>query len=208
MPHDPLALADWRRRVAEMYAKVRTQSRTNPKAAWLEYRAARESLLRSHPQTPLNAQQRAAFSELSYFEYDPEWRRLGRVLPDDSGEVRQLDLGPDGRFEYRSIASIRFDTPLGAGQLRLYWVAGYGGGLFLPFLDATSGSTTYRGGRYLLDGIKGADLGMQGDQLILDFNFAFNPSCAYDERWICPLPEADNRLPLEVPVGEKDFSSS
>lgn len=206
MPDDPLSLADWRRKIAELYASVRTQARMDPKAAWLEYRAAREALFRNHPQTPLNAQQVKAFSELPYFDYDPNWRLLARIHPDESGELRKIDLGPDGIFAYRPFASISFDGPQGAGRLRLYWVEGYGGGLFLPFLDGTSGSSTYPGGRYLLDGIKGADLGMQGDRLILDFNFAYNPSCAYDERWVCPLPDADNRLPFEVPAGERDFA--
>lgn len=206
MPEDPLSLADWRRKVAELYASVRAQAQADPKAAWLEFRAARESLFRMHPQTPLNARQAKAFSELHYFDYDPNWRLLAQVHPDKSGELRKIDLGPDGMFAYRPFASIRFECPRGAGELRLYWVAGYGGGLFLPFLDGTSGRSTYRGGRYLLDGIKGADLGQQGDHLVLDFNFAYNPSCAYDERWVCPLPESANRLPFEVPAGEKDFA--
>jgi len=89
------------------------------------------------------------------------------------------------------------------GELVVYWIAGYGGGVFLPFADATSGKETYGGGRYLLDGIKGADLGMKGDKIVLDFNFAYNPSCAYSPRWSCPLAPPHNRLRSPVRGGEK-----
>jgi hypothetical protein len=90
------------------------------------------------------------------------------------------------------------------GELTLYWLTGYGGGVFLPFLDATSGKETYGGGRYLLDTIKSADHGTLADgRTILDFNFAYNPSCYYSPRWICPLSPRSNRLPAPVRGGEK-----
>jgi uncharacterized protein (DUF1684 family) len=206
-PSDPLGLADWRRRVAELYAAVRARAQVDPRSAWLEYRSARDSLFRSHPQTPLSERQVQEFAALPYFDYDPAWRLQGSVLPHDEGEVRQVDLGEDGLITYRAIGAARFDAPHGTAELQLYWVEGYGGGLFMPFLDRTNGISTYGGGRYLLDGIKGADLGTDEDQLILDFNFAYNPSCVYNERWVCPLPDPVNRLPFEVPVGEKDFTS-
>jgi uncharacterized protein (DUF1684 family) len=82
-------------------------------------------------------------------------------------------------------------------------MAGYGGGTFLPFADATSGRETYGAGRYLLDTIKGADLGHQRDRVILDFNFAYFPSCAYSPRYICPLAPAGNRLPQPIRAGER-----
>ena len=85
----------------------------------------------------------------------------------------------------------------------MYWLEGYGGGLWLPFSDATSGAETYGGGRYLYDTIKGADLGISGADIVLDFNFAYNPSCAYDERWSCPLSPPENRLPFAVKAGER-----
>lgn len=113
-----------------------------------------------------------------------------------------IDLGEDGDCRMTEIGQvlIRADA-----RLSLFWVEGYGGGLFLPFGDRTNGKTTYGGGRYLIDGIKGADLGMHGEQLIIDFNFAYNPSCVYDERWVCPLPPAQNQLPFDVAAGEKAF---
>ena len=88
-------------------------------------------------------------------------------------------------------------------RLAVYWLEGYGGGIWLPFADATSGVDTYGGGRYLYDTIKGADLGVGEREMVLDFNYAYNPSCAYDDRWSCPLSPPENRLPFAVPAGEK-----
>jgi uncharacterized protein (DUF1684 family) len=88
-------------------------------------------------------------------------------------------------------------------------MAGYAGGVFIPFRDATNGTETYGAGRYLVDGAKGADLGaMPGANpgewaLILDFNFATQPSCAFDPRWACPLPPPENRLDLAIRAGER-----
>jgi uncharacterized protein (DUF1684 family) len=82
----------------------------------------------------------------------------------------------------------------------------YGGGIFIPVKDGLHGQAagTYGGGRYLLDTIKGADLG--GDAaagtLVIDFNFAYNPSCAYDPAWACPLAPAGNTVARDIPVGE------
>ena len=79
----------------------------------------------------------------------------------------------------------------------------YGGGLFVPFSDATAGNTTYGGGRYLLDTAKSADLGARDGALVLDFNFAYNPSCAYDSKWTCPLAPPANRLAAAIEAGER-----
>ena len=84
-------------------------------------------------------------------------------------------------------------------ELELYWLDAYGGGMFVPFADATSGDETYGAGRYLLDTVKGADLGTEDGRLVLDFNLAYNPSCSYDPRWACPLSPPANRLPNSGP---------
>ncbi len=93
----------------------------------------------------------------------------------------------------------------GPRALSLFWMEGYSGGLFLPFRDATSGTETYAAGRYLLDGAKSADLGgdPQRGSLILDFNFAYQPSCAFDPRWACPLAPPENRLDIPIRAGER-----
>ena len=89
------------------------------------------------------------------------------------------------------------------GTLDVYWVAVYGGGVFLPFRDDTSGGEGYGGGRYLLDTVKGADLGGSGGRLVVDFNYAYNPSCAYDPQWSCPLAPPANRLTVPIRTGER-----
>jgi uncharacterized protein len=75
--------------------------------------------------------------------------------------------------------------------------------VFVPFADATAGDETYGAGRYLLDTVKGADLGTDGGRLVLDFNLAYNPSCSYDPRWSCPLAPPPNRLAVAVRMGER-----
>ena len=92
------------------------------------------------------------------------------------------------------------------GTLEVFWIDVYGGGVFIPFRDATSGSLTYGGGRYLLDTIKGADLGMtERGELVLDFNFAYHPSCHYDPRWSCPLAPRENWLTVPIEAGERAY---
>ena len=104
---------------------------------------------------------------------------------------------------FRRFGVVRFELAGSPRELALFWLEGYGGGAFLPFADATSGEETYGGGRYLLDTVKGADLGEADGRLVLDFNFAYNPSCSYDPRWVCPLSPPENRLPVEVRAGER-----
>jgi uncharacterized protein len=109
----------------------------------------------------------------------------------------------EGSVIFQRIGRARFELAGEESALELYWLHAYGGGLFLPFADATSGSETYGAGRYLLDTVKGADLGMDGAQLVLDLNFSYNPSCAYDPSWVCPLAPQANRLAVAVRAGEK-----
>jgi uncharacterized protein (DUF1684 family) len=101
-------------------------------------------------------------------------------------------------FALRRIGLV--DLPV--GRLTVYWIDVYGGGVFVPFRDATSGRETYGAGRYLLDTIKGADLGGEADNLVLDFNYAYHPSCAYDARWSCPLT-LENTLAVTIRAGER-----
>jgi uncharacterized protein len=108
-------------------------------------------------------------------------------------------------MSFRRIGHVTIPFPGGQRRLGLFWMAGYAGGLFLPFRDGTNGRETYGAGRYLLDAAKAADLGAgQGERsLILDFNFAFQPSCAFDPKWACPLAPPENRIDLEVRAGER-----
>jgi uncharacterized protein len=197
---DELALADWRREVFELYARVRATD--DPRTAWELWRRTRDRLFAEHPQSPLDAGGRAAFGGIPYHRYDPSVRVTADVAPAEPAELEiETSTGPPYRF--RRVGVARFVLAGTDLELPLYWLEGYGGGLFLPFADATGGRTTYGAGRYLIDTVKGADLGTSGGRLVLDFNFAYNPSCAYDPRWTCPLAPAANRLPVEVRAGER-----
>jgi uncharacterized protein len=197
---DVLLLSDWRRRVADLYREVRTAS--DPIEGWRIWRAGRDDLFAHHPQSPLPERGRASFSGLAYFDYEPSARALAMVAP---VEPVTLDIGTSGNGAYRftRFGSASFELDGHGHSLELYWLEGYGGGLYVPFADDTSDRTSYGGGRYLLDTVKGADLGTQRDRLVLDFNFAYNPSCAYDPHWVCPLAPPANRLPVAIRAGER-----
>jgi hypothetical protein len=197
---DALGLADWRRQVFDLYRSVRGS--TDPGSAWRSWRNVRDDLFRNHPQSPIPLDERTGFPGVSYFGYDPAYRVTGVV----SGLVsKHYEIATSGgeTMGFTRFASVTFGLAGDAYALELYWLDGYGGGIFMPFKDATSGQETYGGGRYLLDTIKGADLGANGDRLVLDFNFAYNPSCSYDPRWVCPLSPPQNHLTLRVEAGER-----
>ncbi|MFB6285909.1 MAG: DUF1684 domain-containing protein [Candidatus Bipolaricaulia bacterium] len=202
MPSAGLNLADWRRAIADLYAEVRSIAAQDPERAWRHFREQRDRLVRDHPSSPLTAELPQPFAGLPYYPYDPNWRMTGLVIEPADGETRDIEL-PEGMLRLTRIGKV--SVPIGhhEAQLGLFWIAGYGGGLFLPFKDHTNGRTTYGGGRYLLDTIKGADLGGDADSLVLDFNFAYHPSCAYSRDWVCPLAPPENTLPLEVEAGER-----
>jgi len=244
---DVLALADWRRTVATLYADVRRIAETDVATALALWRDTRERLYREHPQSPVPAARRSAF-RAAHFEHDPRLRFIVHVEPvtaavpgdpvglpgagpidfggaaagaaaegatgepaDDSTSAStgtgpvQLPVSGGGVMAFRRFGTVTVPFPEGPRPLEVYWMEGYAGGLFLPFRDATNGTETYGAGRYLLDAAKSADLGGDPDArtLVLDFNFAFQPSCAHDPKWACPLAPPANRLDLAVRAGER-----
>ena len=209
---DYLELADWRRQVAELYGHGRSTATSDAKRATREFRVARDLLFRQQTQSPLLASERGAFPGVPYWDYDPAWRVAARVEPAEveaaspfGGQSLALPSSGEEAFNFKRIGRVTLGGPFGGASLAVFWMEGYAGGLFLPFRDATSGSETYGAGRYLLDTVKGADLG--GDpgrsELVLDFNMAYHPSCVYDPRWNCPLAPLENRLPVAVRAGER-----
>ncbi|HKE99720.1 MAG TPA: DUF1684 domain-containing protein [Actinomycetes bacterium] len=198
---DPgLELADWRREIAQLYLTGPTSGADGAAA----FRRGRDALFGRHPQSPVPAAERDGFEGLDWFPYDPGARVTAALEPAPGGDALEIDTGgEDGVVRYRRVGRLR--TPW--GTLTLFWTLGYGGGLFLPFRDATSGHQTYGGGRYLTDTIKGTfGRGLvtnPNDQVTLDFNYAYNPSCAYDPRWACPLAPPENRLSGAVEAGER-----
>ena len=199
-------LTDYRRRVSEMYERAR-QPGLSVKERWAQFRRERDALFACHPQSALSDSQKAGFKGLDYFPYDPDLRFVLEVDKNVSPDVFEAELSDDGLFRIKRFGRICFEVIGQAVSLSVFWVLGYGGGVFLPFRDSTNQSETYGGGRYLLDTIKGVDLGQEAGKLVVDFNFAYNPSCAYNTLWHCPLPLPENWLPVPILAGEKKFQS-
>ena len=199
-----LELLDWKRRIFRLYALVREAG--DPSEGWRTWRDVRNEMFREHSQSPLPEAARGGFAGLEYFDYDPVMRVLARLSPADP-ETYEIGTSGEGTYAFTRFATARFELKDLERELELYWLEGYGGGLFLPFRDATAGDTTYGAGRYLFDTVKGADLGTESQKLVLDFNFAYNPSCAYDPTWVCPLAPPPNRLDVAVEAGERTPTS-
>ncbi len=184
-----LGLPDYRRRVQLIYLTARSADPTE--TTWLAWRRSRDELFKTHSQTPIEDPD--SFVGLPFFDFDPEARVVGTV--------HETEPAPWGEFD--RIGMVTFKLWGADLELPIYWLRAYGGGLFLPFGDATNSKETYGGGRYLLDTVKGADLGQRGSDLILDFNYAYHPSCTHSARWVCPLAEPDGRLPTRIEAGER-----
>jgi uncharacterized protein len=193
-----MTLLDWRRRVAAMYAEVRASAWRDPEGTVSRFRVERDRLFRDHPESPLASEARGGFRGLPYWPHDPAMRFEAAVEASPAEPITATSLSGEA-FRLERIGRVR----LPIGELEVYWIAVYGGGVFIPFRDATSGIETYGAGRYLLDTVKGADLGGSGDRLVLDFNYAYHPSCAYDPKWSCPLAPSANRLEVPVMAGER-----
>ena len=174
---DTLALLDWKRRISALYAEIRAAD--DPEAAWNLWRDTRAELFRTHPQSP-----RPGYDGLAYYDYDPAARVLAELEDVDATPQPIETSGPEAML-FRPFARAHFELRGERLTLELDWLESYGGG------------------RYLLDTVKGADLGGHDGRLVLDFNFAYNPSCSYDPFWVCPLAPPANRLGVAVMAGEK-----
>jgi uncharacterized protein (DUF1684 family) len=197
---DSLSLLEWRRAIADLYGEIRAMA--DKPAAWAHWQQTRARLFREHPQSPIPSAERPGYTGPHLYDYDPAWCLTAAVERVEPARLEIVTSNVESmafsRFAVARFAHAGIDL-----ALELYWLEGYGGGLFVPFADATSGSETYGAGRYLLDTVKGADLGEQDGRLVVDFNFAYQPSCAYDPRWTCPLAPPANRLAVAVQAGER-----
>jgi len=198
-----LELLDWRRRVAELFAELRRRPADADTLAW--FRTSKDALFKTHPQSPIPDAERADFGGLPYWPFDHRARVVAQFVPDEAEPVAHPDEIAFHRVGRLSFAL--YDQP---HTLPAFWIDGYAGGLFVPFKDGTSGHDTYGGGRYLLDTIKSADLGsdLEAGTVVLDFNYAYHPSCFYDPVWVCPLAPPDSRLSVPIHAGEKAGATS
>jgi uncharacterized protein (DUF1684 family) len=196
-----LAVLDWRRRVHALYAAVRATP--DARAAHELWRTGRDELFAQHPASPLLPEDRAGFTGLPFAPYDASMRFESDVDPDVEPARLEVPTGTDGVVPFERIGRVQLGD---LGALDVWWLGSYGGGVFVPMKDRNP--STYGGGRYLLDTVKGADLGGEIDPasgrgtLVLDLNFAYNPSCAYDPAWACPLAPPGNTLAVEIAAGE------
>jgi len=198
-----LDLADWRRKMAAIYLALRDDRRAEA-ARLVAFRAARDRLFAEHPQSPIPEVERRAFPGLAYWRHAPELRFEARLETDPAAAPLEIPRSAAGAvMPFARIGWVRFSVAGRACRLAVYWLNEYAGGLFIPFRDTTSGQETYAGGRYVWDSAKGADLGASGDTLVVDFNYAYHPSCAYDAHWSCPLAPKENWLTVPITAGER-----
>jgi uncharacterized protein len=194
-----LELASWRRMVGELYAAVRGEE--DPQRGHALWRHGRDDLFRSHPQSPLPPGDPLRRTGLPYWPYDPRLRFDVPLLPDG----RDMSLSAptsEGAIAMARLGRVQLPAPVDA-VLDVWWLQQYAGGLFLPLRDGTAGESSYGGGRYVLDTAKGADLGGQSGQLIIDLNFLYHPSCRYTDAWLCPLAPPGNTISTPVSAGER-----
>ena len=171
-------------------------------ASWNQWRSERDDLFGSHPDSPIPKERRSGFEGLPFSSYAAAWN-VEATLEEFSPSQASLVSSGDGSTPSLRIGQVVGNSPNGPFTLAAFWMNDYGGGIFIPFRDETNGTETYGGGRYLLDSAKGADLGTHNGRVILDFNFAYHPSCVHDPRWSCPLAPQDSVLNFAVPVGER-----
>jgi uncharacterized protein (DUF1684 family) len=187
----PLEVASWRREVHTIYAAVRAEpDRAAAHALWVQ---ARTELFATHPASP-----RRPGLTLRHAPYDAAYRFTVAIQPAEL-DPWQFTSGTDGVVPFTGIGTVALGD---LGAVAVWWLGSYGGGVFLPLRDGSAGTETYGAGRYVLDTVKGADLGRVGDAWVVDLNFAYNPSCVYDHRWVCPLAPPANRIEGAAPVGE------
>jgi uncharacterized protein (DUF1684 family) len=211
---DYLDLYDYRCRVAEMYRIRRRALLAGEDAATVlqRFREARNELFAKHSQSALDMEQKRKFRGLNYFPSNPSMCVEAGIDTNVEPEQLSVAMNAEETMTMTMVGRLHFTLEGVDVALSLYWLNIYGGGLFLPFRDRTSPSESYGGGRYLFDTIKGSDFqatrGALGiERIVLDFNYAYNPSCAYNDRWVCPLAPFENRLQVPIRAGELKFKA-
>ena len=203
MVQNLIDLVDWRRRVGDLY-------RIGGPDAVHEFRRRRDELFKTHPQSPVQLDERATFTGLKYFEPDPAYRVRALLEEGPNDELVIETGGADGAIHFRRAARLTFELMGQQLALTVLSLQQYGGGLFVPFKDTTSGRETYGGGRYLFDTAKNTDglvleLRTGSADVVVDFNYAYNPSCVYSPLWACPLAPPENKLRIAIQAGEQNY---
>ncbi|MFP9061799.1 DUF1684 domain-containing protein [Natrialbaceae archaeon A-chndr2] len=175
-------------------------------------REEKDRFFAEHPQSPIPPEEREDFSGLTYFPPDPTYRVTATVSLEDDPESNPvaMDTSSGREVRYLRIATLTFDLERddpdledGTYELTAYSQDGSTDTLFVPFRDKTTGQQSYRGGRYMELDVAG-DL-EDGQELIVDFNLAYSPFCAFSETFDCPLPPEENWLEVAIAAGEQAY---
>jgi uncharacterized protein (DUF1684 family) len=169
-----------------------------------EFRKQRDDFFKNHPRSPLKEVDKLKFGNLYYYPVDLHYRFVGKI------ERYVLDIRDPQYYatfltnkgtKKRYIRYGQFQLSLNGKEyvLQLYKSI-LSDTLFIPFKDKTNGKETYSGGRYL-----DAEISVPEYAATIDFNMAYNPSCAYNENFVCALPPEENILNIEIQAGEKKF---
>jgi len=164
-----------------------------------DFRAEKDDFFGHHPQSPLTAEQKRGFKGLNYFSENDELRLEVQVEPLNDKKPMMMQTTTGGVQEYTRFGKFKFQVDGQETELTIYESEN---GFFLPFVDSLAGQETYPAGRYLEPET------LPGNRFLVDFNIAYNPNCAYNEMWSCPITPAENRLKIPVRAGEKMFESA
>ena len=163
-----------------------------------QFRQHKDMFFKDDPHSPLEPEQQEEFVGLNYYPENPDLRFDLEIDRFDEQDEIQMQTSTGSVATYKRWGTITFPVGDEEATLTVYAAVG-GGGFFLPFMDATNGTETYDGGRYL-------EIDPRPDgSFEVDFNLAYNPYCAYNEHWSCPIPPKENRLSVPIEAGEKSF---
>ena len=167
-----------------------------------KFRRDKNQSFRQSEDSPLETTQKAQFDSLKYYPGDPILIPHADISRNPKPDTTLLQTSDNKAEKYLNWGLVKFSINNAPQQLRLYLKAdGRDSTLFIPFTDLTNGHETYGGGRYLDAPIPKFD----ETELTLDFNRAYNPYCAYNNAYSCPVPPAENRLQVAIAAGEKSF---
>lgn len=161
-----------------------------------ELRREKDQFFALNSQSPLTPDQKRAFHGLSYFSENPDLRMEVQVEPFPHKDIIQMQTSTGSVQRYTRYGQFKFMVEGQVAELTIYASRE---GFFLPFADSLAGTETYSAGRYL----EPEHLG--GNRFLIDFNLAYNPYCAYNDRWTCPITPPENRLTVPIRAGERLF---
>ena len=194
-----LAMVDWRRQTSQLYARVRAER--DPAAGHALWRVGRDEMFRTHSQSPLLPDDQIRATGIKYWPYDPGVRFELPLAAVQHEQLLDVPISSKQAVTLRLLGRVLLPAPLGF-ELAIWRLQQYGGGLFVPLRDGTAGTSTFSGGRYLLDTVKGADLGGSDAAIVIDLNFLYHPSSLYNSSWVSPLAPPENTTAVPVHAGE------